>query len=263
MTYRAPVAEMRFLLEHVLGSGRLAETERFAEATPETVEAMLGERRGWRRTCWRRCGGPGTSSGRGWRTGWCGRPRLRRGLPGDRRGRLGRARGRSRAWRHGAAGHAADLRERDCSRRQHGAVALPAADAGQIEALEHHADDALKAVFLPKLVVGAWTGTMNLTEPQAGSDVGAVRSRAEPDGRGTYAVTGQKIFISWGDHDVAGERLPPGAGAAAGRRRRAPAASRFSWCRSTCRTATAPGRRTASGWCRSSTRWGCTAARPA
>ena len=74
---------------------------------------------------------------------------------------------------------------------------------GQIEALEAHADAALKAVYLPRLVAGDWTGTMNLTEPQAGSDVGAVRTRAEPRGDGSFAVTGQKIFISWGDHDMA------------------------------------------------------------
>ena len=79
----------------------------------------------------------------------------------------------------------------------------PLLSQGQIEALESHASPALKAVYLPRLVAGDWTGTMNLTEPQAGSDVGAVRTRAEPRDDGSYAVTGQKIFISWGDHDMA------------------------------------------------------------
>ena len=78
----------------------------------------------------------------------------------------------------------------------------PLMTQGQIEALEHHASDELKEMFLPKLVSGQWCGTMNLTEPQAGSDVGALRSKAEPNGDGTYAVSGQKIYISWGDHDV-------------------------------------------------------------
>ncbi len=72
---------------------------------------------------------------------------------------------------------------------------------GQIEALEHHASDTLKDIYLPKLIAGAWCGTMNLTEPQAGSDVGALRAKAEPNGDGTYAITGQKIYISWGDND--------------------------------------------------------------
>jgi alkylation response protein AidB-like acyl-CoA dehydrogenase len=72
---------------------------------------------------------------------------------------------------------------------------------GQIEALEHHASDAIKALYLPKLISGEWCGTMNLTEPQAGSDVGALVTKAEANGDGTYAVTGQKIYISWADND--------------------------------------------------------------
>jgi len=73
---------------------------------------------------------------------------------------------------------------------------------GAIEAVEAHGSEALKAKYLPKLVSGAWTGTMNLTEPQAGSDVGAVRCKAKKDGD-HYRITGQKIFISYGDHDLA------------------------------------------------------------
>jgi acyl-CoA dehydrogenase len=79
----------------------------------------------------------------------------------------------------------------------------PLMTQGQIEALEHHGSDAIKALYLPKLVSGEWTGTMNLTEPQAGSDVGALQSKGEPSGDGTYRISGQKIYITWGDHDVA------------------------------------------------------------
>ena len=73
---------------------------------------------------------------------------------------------------------------------------------GAIEALDAHASPALQAVYLPKLVSGEWTGTMNLTEPQAGSDVGAITTRARPDGD-AYLVTGDKIFITYGEHDLA------------------------------------------------------------
>ena len=73
---------------------------------------------------------------------------------------------------------------------------------GAIEAVEVHGSDALKKKFLPKMVSGEWTGTMNLTEPHAGSDVGAVSSKAVKDGT-HYRITGQKIFISYGDHDMA------------------------------------------------------------
>ncbi|MFZ2101290.1 MAG: acyl-CoA dehydrogenase [Oricola sp.] len=73
---------------------------------------------------------------------------------------------------------------------------------GAIEAIEAHASDDLKTKYLPKLISGEWSGTMNLTEPQAGSDVGALRSRAEPVGDGTYRIFGQKIFITYGEHDM-------------------------------------------------------------
>ncbi|MBV8061569.1 MAG: acyl-CoA dehydrogenase, partial [Alphaproteobacteria bacterium] len=73
---------------------------------------------------------------------------------------------------------------------------------GAVELLSAHGDENLKEKFLPQMVSGAWTGTMNLTEPQAGSDVGAVKCRATPHGD-HYLITGQKIFISYGDHDMA------------------------------------------------------------
>lgn len=78
----------------------------------------------------------------------------------------------------------------------------PTLTLGAIEALEAHATDDLKHTYLPKLVSGAWMGTMNLTEPQAGSDVGALRSRAERADDGTYRIFGQKIFITYGEHDL-------------------------------------------------------------
>ncbi|PWG73454.1 acyl-CoA dehydrogenase, partial [Enterococcus hirae] len=70
----------------------------------------------------------------------------------------------------------------------------PLMSQGQIDALEHHAEDALRNRYLPKLNAAEWTGTMNLTEPQAGSDVGALRTRAEADRDGSYKVSGQKIY---------------------------------------------------------------------
>ena len=74
---------------------------------------------------------------------------------------------------------------------------------GAIEALLTAGSDELKAIYLEKLISGQWTGTMNLTEPQAGSDLALVRTRAEPQPDGTYKVFGTKIFITWGEHDMA------------------------------------------------------------
>ena len=72
---------------------------------------------------------------------------------------------------------------------------------GAVDALEQHGSDELKALYLPKLISGEWTGTMNLTEPQAGSDLAAVATRAVPRGD-HYLLSGQKIFITWGDHQM-------------------------------------------------------------
>ena len=74
---------------------------------------------------------------------------------------------------------------------------------GAIEALLTAGSPELQATYLPKMVDGSWTGTMNLTEPQAGSDLAAVRSRAEPQPDGTYKIFGTKIFITYGEHDMA------------------------------------------------------------
>ena len=115
----------------------------------------------------------------------------------------------------------------------------PVLTMGAVEALDAHGTDALKQIYLPKLVTGEWTGTMQLTEPQAGSDVGALRTRAERAGDGTYRITGQKIFITYGEHDLTDNivhlvlaRLPD---APAGHAK----ASRSSWCRNFWSTPTA------------------------
>lgn len=78
----------------------------------------------------------------------------------------------------------------------------PLLNQGAVEAISHHGTQEQKAYYLEKLISGAWTGTMNLTEPQAGSDLGALRCKAEKQGDGSYKITGQKIFITYGEHDL-------------------------------------------------------------
>ncbi|MGE0211392.1 MAG: acyl-CoA dehydrogenase [Parvibaculaceae bacterium] len=73
---------------------------------------------------------------------------------------------------------------------------------GAVDALAAHGSEALKETYLPKMVSGEWTGTMNLTEPQAGSDLGSLKTKAERAGDGTYRITGTKIFITYGEHDL-------------------------------------------------------------
>ncbi|MEZ5798086.1 MAG: acyl-CoA dehydrogenase [Paracoccaceae bacterium] len=203
MTYRAPSADHEFILRHVVNVAQVAATDRYAEATPETVAAILTEAA-------RLCDDVLAPVNR---NGDLTPARLENGV-------VRSSPGFAEAYRAIAAGGWVGL----SASPDHGGMGLPMAVAtavnemmsgaclslqlkpllsqGQIEALEHHASDELKALYLPKLISGEWAGTMNLTEPQAGSDVGALRTRAEPRGDGTYAVTGQKIFITWGDCDI-------------------------------------------------------------
>merc|ERR1719230_1547322 len=78
----------------------------------------------------------------------------------------------------------------------------PGLSKGCMNTLLAHGSDELKNMYLPKLVEGRWTGTMCLTEPQCGSDLGQVSTKAVPNGDGTYKITGTKIFISCGEHDM-------------------------------------------------------------
>ncbi len=204
MSYRAPVAEMRFLLAHVLGADRLAGTERFGEAVPETIEAILTEAGRLAEEVMEPLRRPGDLVP----------ARLENGVvrtsPGFAEGYRALAEGGwvGMAARPENGGLGLPMTVATCVNEMMSGANLalsicPLLTQGQIEALEHHADEALRALYLPRLVAGEWTGTMNLTEPQAGTDVGGVRSRAEPRGDGSYAVSGQKIYISWGDHDMA------------------------------------------------------------
>jgi len=83
-----------------------------------------------------------------------------------------------------------------------GFALCPMLSMGAIEALDKHGVEELKQAYLAKIVSGEWTATMNLTEPQAGSDVGAIKTRAEPNGDGSWRITGTKIFITYGEHDL-------------------------------------------------------------
>ena len=81
---------------------------------------------------------------------------------------------------------------------------FPGLTRGAVEAIEAHADEELKATYLPKMISGEWTGAMALTESSAGTDLGLLATRAVPNGDGSFAITGTKIFISSGDHDFGG-----------------------------------------------------------
>lgn len=219
MAYRAPVDDITFILGSVVPLAPVAATERFAEATPDTVAAILGE-----------AGRMATEVLAPLnRSGDLTPARLENGAvrtsPGFDAGMAAIAEG---GWiglsadpEYGGAGLPQTLNVAVGEMMAGACLALqlnPLLTQGQIEALQHHANDEIRALYLPKLISGEWNGTMNLTEPQAGSDVGALSTRAERGDDGTYRVTGQKIFITWGDSDVNANtchlvlaRLPDGA----------------------------------------------------
>ncbi len=219
MPYASPVADIRFLLDQVLGYERLSQTDTFAEAGADVTDAILAE-------IGRLCDGVMAPINK---AGDLTPAKLENGVvrtsPGFKAGYKAIAEG---GWlgiaatpEYGGMGLPQTLNTAMNEMMSGACLALqlcPLLSQGQIEALEHHASEAIRDLYLPKLISGEWTGTMNLTEPQAGSDVGALRSKAEDNGDGSYAITGQKIFITWGDHDVAENvchlvlaRLPDGA----------------------------------------------------
>ena len=202
MPYRAPISDFQFLMDHVVGFEQVAGTDRFADATPDVTQAILTEsakmcediiaplnRAGDLHPAHLENGVVRTSPGftEGYQAiaegGWIGMAASKEA------GGLGLPMTLTTAVNEMIASACLSLQ------------LSPLMTQGQIEALEHHASDAIKALYLPKLISGEWSGTMNLTEPQAGSDVGALRTKAEPNSDGTYAITGQKIYISWADND--------------------------------------------------------------
>ncbi|MFV0410968.1 MAG: acyl-CoA dehydrogenase [Paracoccus sp. (in: a-proteobacteria)] len=219
MSYRAPVDQIRFILDHVVPFADLAATETFAEASPDLVDAILSEAGRMSSEVLAPLNIEGDKIPARLENG------VLRSTPGFDKGFQAIAEG---GWiglaanpEYGGAGLPQTLNMAVNEMMAGACLALqlnPLLTQGQIEALEHHASDELKALYLPKLISGEWSGTMNLTEPGAGSDVGALKTRAEPNGDGTYSITGQKIFITWGDSDVTENvchavlaRLPGGA----------------------------------------------------
>ncbi|KCV80801.1 acyl-CoA dehydrogenase [Actibacterium atlanticum] len=203
MPYRAPVEDYQFIFDKIVSMDEVAQTDLFAEASPDVTDAILTE-------AGRLCDDVVAPVQR---SGDLHPAALENGVV---RASPGFKDAYDQIAEGGWVGISADP--------EYGGMGLPYAmctavndmmsgaclslqlkpllSQGQIEALEHHASDALKAAYLPKLISGAWSGTMNLTEPQAGSDVGAVASKAVDNGDGTYAISGQKIYISWGDSDL-------------------------------------------------------------
>ncbi len=203
MTYAAPLADMRFALREIAGLAGVAALPGYENATEDMVDAVLEEAA--------RLAGNGLAPLN--RVGDKQGARLENGMVRTPDGFAAMYRqfveggwnslpfdpafgGQGMPWLLATA-----VQEMwQSANMGFGLVLL--LNQGAIDAIAHHGSDAQKAAYLPKMISGDWTGTMNLTEPQAGSDLAQVRTRAVKDGD-AYKVTGQKIFITYGDHDMA------------------------------------------------------------
>ena len=202
MPYQAPVKDYKFLFEHVVGFDQVAHSDKFCEATPDLVDAVFNEAGRLANDVLAPLQRAGDLHPAVFENG---KVRCSPGFAdGYRAIADGGWIGMSSAQENGGMGLPVAMTAVVNEMIAGACLALqlnPLMSQGQIEALEHHASDALKEIYLPKLISGQWCGTMNLTEPQAGSDVGALTSKAVPNGDGTFAITGTKVFISWADND--------------------------------------------------------------
>ncbi|WP_421739416.1 acyl-CoA dehydrogenase [Caulobacter sp.] len=202
MTFRAPVRDIAFSLRHAAGFDRLAEA--FPDADADTVSAVLEAAGVFAADVLAPLNRQGDLVGAKLENG------VVRTAPGFadayRQFAEGGWTGLAASAEHGGAGLPKTLEVATLEMVQAANMAFglcPMLTLGAIEAIAHHGTTRQKALFLPRLVSGEWTGTMNLTEPQAGSDLAAITTLATPDGHGGYTLSGQKIYITWGDHDVA------------------------------------------------------------
>jgi alkylation response protein AidB-like acyl-CoA dehydrogenase len=196
MNFKCPVTDQRFVLDHVVGIGELTSDLEIVDAVLEGAAALaegefaplnrIGDEQPSRWSDGEVTTPPGFKDA--WRSfvegGWMGlsAPEYAggQGLP---------------------LTLSAALME-DLNGANLGFALCPMLSFAGIEALDRHGSDELKRDYLPKIVSGEWPATMNLTEPQAGSDVGALKSRAEPNGDGSWRLKGTKIFITYGEHDL-------------------------------------------------------------
>ena len=203
MNYTAPLTDMRFLLEQVTGLDTISQLPGCEDATADTVVAVLDEAGRFAAGVLAPLNSVGDRAGssledgkvitpQGWKEayqqfaegGWVGL-----GLSPDYGGQGLPKCVATPVWEMWFSANTAF-------------TMLPQLNTGESEAILLAASDELKSTYLEKLVTGEWGGTMNLTEPQAGSDLAAIRTRAEPQADGSYRLSGQKIFISYGDHEI-------------------------------------------------------------
>jgi alkylation response protein AidB-like acyl-CoA dehydrogenase len=202
MSFQAPVRDLLFCLTEIVGIKNLSRLEAFSHLDDETLSAVLDGAGALAGDVLAPLNAPGDKAGATYANGKV------TAAPGFADAYKAFSQG---GWNSLAADpafggqglpKALELAVFEIMHAANMAFSLcPMLTQGAIEAIHAHGTDRQKALYLPKMIAGEWTGAMNLTEPQSGSDLGGIRTKAEPDGAGGYKLTGQKIFITWGDHD--------------------------------------------------------------
>jgi 3-(methylthio)propanoyl-CoA dehydrogenase len=208
MSYAAPLADMRFVLDEVAGIGEVALLPGFEAVDPDLIDAILGEAARLAETVLAPLNQPADRAGSILENGVVRTPpgfreAYARHVEGGWNGLAGDPEYGGQGLPFALAAPVAEMWNSACM-----SFALcPLLNQAAIEALQAYGSEAQKRLYLGRLVRGEWTGTMNLTEPQAGSDLGALTTRAVPthdlSWGDHYRITGQKIFITYGDHDLA------------------------------------------------------------
>jgi len=204
MSYTAPVKDMLFNIKHLAAIDQVAQMPGFEEAGFDTAQAVLEEAAKFNEQVLSPLNWDGDRNPSSWKDGAV------TTTPGFKEAFRQFAEGGWQGLQHPAEFGGQGLPKtigaaciEMCNSANMSFALCPLLSDGAIEALLTAGSDALKATYLEKLVSGEWTGTMNLTEPQAGSDLALVRTKAEPQPDGTYKVFGTKIFITYGEHDMA------------------------------------------------------------
>ena len=204
MSYVAPLKDMLFNIEHLANIEQIAQIPGFEDAGLDTAQAVLEESAKFSEGVLAPLNWEGDKNPSSWKDG------VVTATPGFKAAFKQFADGGWQGLQHPTAFGGQGLPKTigaACGEMVNSAnmsfALCPLLSDGAIEALLTAGSDELKATYLENLVSGKWTGTMNLTEPQAGSDLAAVRTRAEPQADGTYKVFGTKIYITWGEHDMA------------------------------------------------------------
>ena len=204
MTYAAPVKQIRFALDSIAELPSLYGNSAFPDLSADVVDAVLEESGRFAGAVLAPLNRTGDQDGARLENG---KVTLPRGFADAYRAFVAAGwNGITGSGEFGGQGlpHLVGLAVQELWQSANMAFGLcPILSQGAIEALTAHGTEEQKRLYLPKLISGEWTGTMNLTEPQAGSDVGAIRAKAVKQADGSYKITGTKIFITWGEHDAA------------------------------------------------------------